>query len=185
MNNLPENWIDDVLEFWFGRLTPEAWFEKNDATDGEIRTRFADLTAALSEALPADATASARGALAAIIVLDQFPRNMYRDSAKAFATDQMALELSELAIDQDFDQNLSPTQRQFLYMPFQHSEDRTIQNRSVKLFATLGDANTLDYAQRHLDIINRFGRFPHRNEVLDRASTEEELSFLQEDGSSF
>lgn len=185
MNNPPEGWIDEVLEFWFGQLTPEAWFEKNDATDGEIRTRFGVLYDVLSEALPADATATARGALAATIVLDQFPRNMFRDSPKAFETDGPALALAETAIDQDFDQALTPTKRQFLYMPFQHSEDAAVQRRSVKLFVTINDAKSLDYAQRHREIIDRFERFPHRNETLGRVSTEEKLSFLQQDGSSF
>jgi uncharacterized protein (DUF924 family) len=185
MNVAPEGWIDEVLEFWFGQLTPEAWFEKNDATDTRIRTLFGELYGRLSQTLPADATASARGALAAIIVLDQFPRNMFRNSPKAFATDDQALALAEAAIERGFDRALPEAMRQFLYMPFQHSEDQTIQRRSVDLFATLGDTNNLDYAQQHQDIIDRFGRFPHRNEALGRISTDAELSFLQEDGSSF
>ncbi len=180
-----EEWIDEVHDFWFGQLTPKARFAKDEATDAQIRSRFSDLYSRLSKELPAEATASARGVLAAVIVLDQFPRNMFRGSPNAFATDDKALELSESAIRCDFDKELSVKERQFLYMPFQHSEDRVVQSRSIEFFASLGDPEILEYAQRHMAIIDRFGRFPQRNEALGRKSTDEEADFLQEPGSSF
>ncbi len=179
------DWIDEVLDFWFEHLTPTVWFARDEATDADIRSRFGDLYTRLSGELPAEATVSARGVLAAVIVLDQFPRNMFRGSAKAFATDDKAMELSESAIRCGFDKELSGKERQFLYMPFQHSEDRVVQSRSIELFASLGDPEVLEYAQRHMTIIDRFGRFPQRNEALGRKSTDEEAVFLQEPGSSF
>lgn len=180
---LKEEWIGEVLDFWFRQLSQRDKFAKSDSIDADIGRRFGDLYDRLARELPAPA--SARGALAAIIVLDQFPRNMFRGSAKAFATDGAALALSEAAIEQGFDRALSAEERQFLYMPFQHSEDRAIQARSVDLFARLGDADVLEYARRHCEIIERFGRFPHRNPTLGRESTEEETRFLEEPGSSF
>lgn len=123
--------------------------------------------------------------LAAIIVLDQFPRNMFRDDARAFATDQAALALAKRAISEGTDMRLAPEQRAFIYLPFQHAETRDDQARSIELFTALGNPNNLDFALRHQAIIACFGRFPHRNSVLGRASTAEELAFLQEPGSSF
>ena len=182
---LQRDWIDEVLAFWFEHLTPEAWFVEDDTTDANIRRRFGVLYTRLSKELPAEAKASPRGALAAVIALDQFARNIHRGTPNAFATDLKALELSELAIRCGFDQELPVEQRQFLYMPFQHSEDKAVQLRSVEIFASLGEPEILEYAQKHMKIIDRFGRFPHRNESLGRISTDEELSFLQEADSSF
>ena len=178
-------WTGKVLDFWLGHLSPEAWFKKDAATDAIIRNRFGDLYGEVSTALPLEATESARGSLAAVIVLDQFPRNIFRDSPKAFLTYRNALELAQSAIDRGLDKDLPAEQRQFLYMPFQHSEDREVQLQSVELFAGLDDADALEYARRHLEIIDRFGRFPHRNAALGRTSTPEEVDFLREPDSSF
>tara|TARA_B100000315_G_scaffold241706_1_gene262815 strand:- start:14 stop:577 length:564 start_codon:yes stop_codon:yes gene_type:complete len=180
-----ENWIDEVLDFWFEQLTPKAWYAKDEATDATIHRRFGDIYTRLSKDLPGEATASARGMLAAVIVLDQFPRNMFRGSAHSFGTDDKALKLAESAILRGYDKELSGKECQFLYMPFQHSEDRDVQSRSVAIFSSLGNPKLLEYAQRHRKIIDRFGRFPHRNEVLGRTSSDEEEGFLQEPGSSF
>ena len=123
--------------------------------------------------------------LAAILVLDQFPRNMFRGDARAFATDEVSLELAKRAIADGFDEKLTRDQRVFLYMPFQHSEDRDDQARGIALYAMLGKPANLDFALRHQAVVDRFDRFPHRNALLGRASTEEERSFLTEPGSSF
>jgi uncharacterized protein (DUF924 family) len=123
--------------------------------------------------------------LAAILVLDQFPRNMFRGDARAFATDEASLELAKRAIADGFDEKLTRDQRVFLYMPFQHSEDRDDQARAIALYSMLGKPLNLDFALRHQAVVDRFDRFPHRNALLGRASTEEERSFLTEPGSSF
>lgn len=172
-------WINDVVHFWFTELQQENWFAKDDAVDATIRKRFGALHASLTEKVPASVTASPLGALATVIVLDQFSRNLFRNSGRAFACDATALAISQEAIRVGFDAQLERNQRVFLYMPFQHSEDRDVQRRSVELFGSLGDPNTLDYAQQHRDIVERFGRFPHRNRVLGRDSTPQELEFLK------
>lgn len=173
-----QDWVDDVLRFWFEELKPVAWFRKDKRVDDQIRERFMPLYGQVRDMRLQD-FASPRASLAAVIALDQFPRNMFRGSPQAFATDSLALAISQHAIASGFDRQLSETQRTFLYMPFQHSEDATMQARSVELFATLADKGGLDYAQQHRAIVDRFGRFPHRNEILGRASTEEELQFLR------
>lgn len=176
--------IDDVIEFWFGtepeptEETMRRWFVRDEAFDAEIRTRFGALHAQAAAGGLTDWLATPRGTLALVIVLDQFSRNMFRDSPRSFATDPLALSIAERAIAAGFDQQLDRQQRWFLYMPFQHSEDRAVQARSIELFAQLGDAGSLDYAHRHKEVIDRFGRFPHRNAVLGRDSTPEELQFL-------
>jgi len=186
---------DDILEFWFGRegdahhgsFRPE-WFSKNDAFDREIRERFLKVF----EAAERDALDSWRGeahsALALIIVLDQFPRNMFRGERRSFATDEKALSVTQHAMEKGLDRALPPLQRAFLYMPLMHSEDLSHQRQSVSLFTEL-DRQTRgtqsSFAQRHLEIIERFGRFPHRNAVLGRSSTPEEVEFLRQPNSSF
>jgi uncharacterized protein (DUF924 family) len=176
---------EDVLGFWFGELRPEQWFKKDAALDQEITRRFGDLHRTLAHGVPADWLATARGALAAVIVLDQFPRNMFRGGAAAFATDGLALSVAEAAIAKGFDARLGVSERKFLYLPFEHAEDGAAQARSVQLYQALGDKDALDYALRHKAIIDRFQRFPHRNAALGRTSTAEELAFLKEPGSSF
>jgi uncharacterized protein (DUF924 family) len=172
-------WINDVVRFWFTELTQDKWFAKDDAVDATIRKRFGALHASLTEKVPATVTATPLGALAAVIVLDQFSRNLFRNSGRAFACDATALAIAQEAIRAGFDTQLEREQRTFLYLPFEHSEDRATQQRSVELFAELGDAMALDYARQHRDIIDRFGRFPHRNRVLGRDSTRQELEFLK------
>lgn len=155
--------IEEVLKFWFHDLSPNDWFEGNEAVDGHIRERFQELHEALREQVPETWRRSARGCLAAVIVLDQFPRNMYRGASRAFAADGAAPSLAKEALMRGFDRELSMDQRKFLYLPFEHSENPAEQARSIELFGTLGSELDLDYARRHKEIIDRFGRFPHRN----------------------
>lgn len=180
-----DDWVERVLDFWFRELAARDWFRKSDALDALIVRRYAGLCERLALALPEACERSPRAALAGVVVLDQFPRNMFRGSPQAYANDTAALRLAMRAIDRKFDLSLATPERMFLYMPFQHSEDRAVQARSVELFAGLGDADTLDYARRHQAIIDRFGRFPHRNAVLGRPTTAEEAEFLRQPGSSF
>ena len=177
--------IEEILQFWFEELTPDDWFGGGEAVDGRIRERFRDLHEALREQVPESWRASRRGLLAAVIALDQFPRNMYRGDPRAFAADAVALGLAREALARGFDRELSNGERKFLYLPFEHSEDPAEQVRSVQLFTTLEGEDDLSYALRHKEIIDRFGRFPHRNKVLGRHSTPEEVEFLKEPGSSF
>ena len=176
---------DEVVRYWFETLSPEDWYGAPPEVDAEIARRFGKVYESLSDAVPEAWLQTPQGRLAAILVLDQLPRNIYRGTSQAFATDDKALALSKDAIAAGADRELPPEQRAFLYMPFQHAEDLAEQRRSLELFEALGNPNNLDFAVRHYDIIARFGRFPHRNEVLGRASTLEELAFLKEPGSSF
>jgi uncharacterized protein (DUF924 family) len=177
--------IEAILRFWFETLTPEDWYRKDPAIDAEIAARFGATYAALNEYVPPASIAEPRGMLAAILVLDQFPRNMFRDDRRAFATDEAALALAKRAIAEGLDSRLPPEQRAFIYLPFQHSEAAADQDHSIALFTALGNPLNLDFARRHEAIVARFGRFPHRNKLLGRTSTAEELAFLQEPGSSF
>ena len=181
-----------ILVFWFG--TPalsetvafnEAWFQRDEAFDDRIRTAFAGhVEAAIAGGLDAMA-ADAEGALALILLLDQFPRNLYRGTARAFAGDERARRMARFALARGAERAMSPNHRIFLYLPFEHSESLRDQELSVALFSTLNDARALDYAVRHKDVIARFGRFPHRNAALGRDSTPEEVEFLKTPGSSF
>ena len=175
----------DVIGFWFETLSPEDWYRAPPHVDAEVTARFGELYETLRETVPQDWLQTPGGRLAAILVLDQFPRNMFRGTPQAFATDAKALALAKDAIAAGADLALPPEQRAFLYMPFQHTEDLKDQRRSVALYESLGNANNLDFAVRHYEAIARFGRFPHRNAILGRASTPEEMAFLQEPGSSF
>ncbi|GAA6118879.1 DUF924 family protein [Acidovorax sp. FG27] len=175
----------DVLRFWFDESTPAQWFQKDDAFDAEIRRRFSALLRRAAQGELAHWRTGAEGRLAEVIVLDQFSRNVLRDEPAAFAQDGIALVLAQEAIAQGLDAALPPERRAFLYMPFMHSESAKVQAESVRLFTALGNANNLDFAQRHQAIVDRFGRFPHRNAVLGRPSTDEETAFLQQPGSSF
>ena len=177
--------VDEVLAFWFEELTPDDWFGGGDEVDDRIRVRFLALHEALRNEVPESWRTTARGMLAAVIALDQFPRNMYRGDPRAFAADPTALALATEAIERGLDRTMSTDERKFLYLPFEHGEDPAVQERSVELFASLQNEETLGYALRHKEIIDRFGRFPHRNEVLGRESTPEELKFLKEPDSSF
>ena len=162
------DWRRDVLSYWFG-LTPEQWWKPDDALDKDIRERFLQLWE-LKRQLPSSSFAHyALTAIAAVILFDQFPRNMFRGHADQFSTDPLALAIARQAVDLGLDDQLQLQERGFLYMPFEHSENLADQKRSVQLFTALGDDYLLGYAQKHHDIIERFGRFPHRNVMLGRA----------------
>ena len=175
----------EVLAFWFGVVEPDQRFAKDRALDDRIRGRFAALHARLSRHVPDDWLDNPEDLLAAVIVLDQFSRNLYRDDARAFAADPIALNLVRLAMKRGYDVLLGAEERQFLYLPFMHSEVVDDQDRAVELMEEIGNAEAADFARQHKTIIERFGRFPHRNAVLDRQSTPEELEFLTQPGSSF
>lgn len=190
---------ETILDFWFDRpgfaaagqpLRPRPeWFEKNEAFDALIRDRFEDaVEAALAGGL-ADWEAQAESALALIILLDQFTRNIYRGTPKAFAGDERARAVAHKAIGRGLDIKVQPVMRQFFYLPFEHSELTTDQDLAVLLFTALEKElpgyDLLLWAERHRDIIARFGRFPHRNAILGRDNTPEEIEFLKQPGSSF
>ena len=186
----------EVLDFWFGAAgspaygkARDAWFRKSDAYDAEIRARFLDLQRAAAAGELQAWQAAPDSCLALILALDQFPRNLYRGTALAFASDAQAQAAAQLAVARGFDRLLLPVQRWFVYLPFEHAEDAALQRKSLELFDGLrGDpesSGTIDYARRHFDIIARFGRFPHRNAILGRASTPGEIEFLRQPGSSF
>jgi uncharacterized protein (DUF924 family) len=186
----------DVLDFWFGPPdTPErgrprrCWFEKNEAFDRDVRTRFMKLHQRAAAGRLAKWERTPLAALALAVLLDQFPRNMFRGDPKAFATDGAALSTARSAVERGFDRCLRPVERWFVYLPFEHAENLAAQRRSVALFSGLdGDPDspgTIDYARRHFEIISRFGRFPHRNGILGRTSTAEETLFLAQPGSGF
>jgi uncharacterized protein (DUF924 family) len=170
-------------------VTRDVWFRKDDAFDHAIRQRFGDTIAAGLAGAFGEWCTTPRGSLARVVLLDQFTRNAFRGTPDAFAGDAAALATTEDAIERGFDQELEARERWFLYMPFEHSEALPVQERGVALFAALaaetGLTDFLPYPERHRDIVRRFGRFPHRNEILGRASTPEEIAFLQQPGSRF
>ena len=175
----------DVLAFWFEESKPEQWYRKDPAFDDAIRDRFeTTIVAALAGRLDKWAE-DAAGCLALILLLDQFTRNIYRDTPRAFSGDEMALALSLRCLDRGFIAHETQTWRQFMLMPMMHCEELEIQDRSIPLFEEHTNPMTHEYAIRHRDIIARFGRFPHRNAILGRPSSDEELEFLTQPGSSF
>ncbi len=199
-----DNTTDSVIGFWFGdqlsnrdinAQKKSVWWSKSEEVDREIRRRFESVTNALIRAEMEAMLASPRGILAAVICLDQFPRNMYRGTARSFAYDAAALKLAVAMVDQAWDQALRPIYRVFAYLPFEHSEDMAMQEKSLMLYDNL--RNTVDeeerqmfdeyyqFAYKHFEFIARFGRYPHRNKILGRESTAEELAFLSRPGSSF
>ncbi|MEZ5815158.1 MAG: DUF924 family protein [Alphaproteobacteria bacterium] len=171
----------EILHFWFEELEPQQWFQQSDAVDEEIRERFSVTHEMAADGLCQHWAVDADGSLALVIVLDQFPRHMYRGDPKSFASDERALLVAKQALHKGFDQILEPVKRGFLYLPFQHSETLSDQKKSVELFGAMAEENPAGdmYAKRHLVPIEKFGRFPHRNEVLGRESTDEELEFLK------
>ena len=169
------DWRGEILRFWFG-LEPERWWKSDPELDGEIRRRFLELWTDKRELPVSSFLDDPLTALAAVILFDQFPRNMFRGHAEQFATDHLAAAIARAAVDRGFDGQLEPQERGFLYMPFQHSEDPADQRRSVALFTALGDEYLLGYAKKHHDIVERFGRFPHRNAILGRASRADEIA---------
>jgi uncharacterized protein (DUF924 family) len=169
------DWVDEVLKFWFG--APERWFSPDPSFDAEIRRRFTDLYQTLKQEKPS--AMSPRWSVSAVIVLDQFPRNMYRGTAQEFATDAQALSIARSAVADGADQQVPLDERMFLYMPFMHSEEPANQQRSVNLFSGLDVSELLKAAREHKKVIDKFGRFPHRNNVLGRTSTAEEIAYLK------
>ena len=168
-------WQAELLKFWFA-LDDDDWWQATPELDGRIRQRFLELWAEKRQ-LPVDAfTDGPLTALAAVILFDQFPRNMFRGHADQFSTDHLALVIAKQAVDLSFDDQLQPEERNFLYMPFMHSEALADQKRSVQLFTALGDDNQLGFARKHHDVIERFGRFPHRNAILGRAPRPAEVA---------
>ncbi|MEO6021984.1 MAG: DUF924 family protein [Burkholderiales bacterium] len=186
-----------VDEFWFAGpngdqrgQSRKVWFVKDCAFDEEIRCRFLAVYEAAAENKLAHWATTPRGALSLIVVLDQFPRNLYRDTPGAFSTDLKARTLAKQAVDVGLDQAVLPVERLFFYLPFEHSESIADQVRAVTLFEALTASNAnmdgfLDYARRHHAVVEKFGRFPHRNHILNRESTAEEIEFLKQTGSSF
>jgi uncharacterized protein (DUF924 family) len=169
---------DQVLQFWFSESARKRWFRSTPAFDTEIRERFESAWQAARDGRLTDWEQTASGALALVIVLDQFPLNMYRNQALGFSTEPTSRDVAECAIERDFDNRLTVEQKAFLYLPFMHSEDLRDQDRSVALFAAAGLEDNLIWAHHHREIIVRFGRFPHRNAILDRISTADELAWL-------
>jgi uncharacterized protein (DUF924 family) len=169
------DWRSDVLKFWFG-LDPREWWKADPALDHRIRQGYLKLWAEKRQ-LPVDTFLGDRlTALAGVILFDQFPRNIFRGHADQFATDHLALAIAKGAVDKGLDEELQPIERNFLYMPFSHSENLDDQNRGVLLFSEVGSANFVDASKKHRAVIERFGRFPHRNAVLGRAPRPEEVA---------
>ncbi|MEQ1110436.1 DUF924 family protein [Acinetobacter johnsonii] len=175
----------EILDFWFDPQHQTWWFSQNDAFDALIEEKFKSIHEQAIHAELWSWRSSAEGRLAEIIVLDQLSRNLYRNSPLAFAQDALALTLAQEAISLKLDIELSATQRSFLYMPFMHSESKLIHQYALKLFQDLGNPINLDFEQRHKVIIDRFGRYPHRNQILGRNSSQEELEFLTQPNSHF
>jgi uncharacterized protein (DUF924 family) len=171
-----------VVAFWTD-AGPKKWFAKDDSFDRDIRERFLATHEAAAQGKLSDWENNAEGALALLILLDQFPRNMFRGNARTFATDPLARDIAARAIDRGFDRAVPDNMRNFFYLPFQHSETLADQERGLALYRAWGDADNIKWADIHADIIRKFGRFPHRNEMLGRQTTAEEQAFL--DGGGF
>lgn len=186
------NRLEDLLRFWFDSAEPnhmashkQAWWMKDAAFDQRITEDFSPLFHLAEKGELEDWKKTALGCVGLVLLLDQFPRNMFRGQARAFACDPQARALTRYVLSRGFDQSLPIGPRLFLYLPLEHSEDLGDQDRSVELIRALNDADYLDYAEQHRKIIAKFGRFPHRNEALGRPSTAEEIDFLKQPGSSF
>ena len=175
----------EILRFWFEEAKPEQWFRKDEAFDRLISGRFSALHQRAARCELYEWRHEARGRLAEIIVLDQFSRNMFRGTPQAFAHDALALALAQEAMASGADQVLDPRERTFLYMPYMHSESAEIHRIAEEIFRQHGNQANLDYELQHKAIIDRFGRYPHRNDILGRASTPAEVEFLKQPGSGF
>jgi uncharacterized protein (DUF924 family) len=169
------DWVGEVHRFWFE--APEHWFSPDRNFDAQIRSRFTDLYETLKQERPV--AMSGRWSVAAVIVLDQFPRNMFRGTAQEFGSDSQALSVARSAVSDGVDQQIPIDQRMFLYMPFMHSEEPANQHRSVSLYSSLDIPELLKAAREHKKVIDKFGRFPHRNNLLGRTSTSDEIAFLK------
>lgn len=175
----------DVIDFWFSEIDPGQWFRQSDELDSQIRRRFGALHAQAVNGQLSGWRVQALGRLAEIIVLDQFSRNIFRGTKQAFGADSLALALAQEAVAAGVDAELEPARRAFLYMPYMHSEAPEIHELAVSLFSASGMESNLQFERRHQAIIDRFGRYPHRNAVLERVSSAEEIEFLKTPGSSF
>ena len=175
----------DITQFWFQELDPKDWFRKDKALDQAITQRFGDTLVAAAACELSDWRREPAGRLAEILVLDQFSRNIFRDTPYAFSQDTLALALAQEAIRCNAHQALSQVERKFIYMPFMHSESKAIHETAVTLFSEPGMEDNLRFELRHKEIIDRFGRYPHRNAVLNRQSSAEETAFLKQPGSGF
>lgn len=173
------------MTFWFDAHSPTDWFGGSPEFDEAIRERFGALHEDASQGRLAHWRDTAEGRLAEILILDQFSRQLYRGKARAFAQDPLALSLAQNAVSLGCDGEVAPLRRQFFYLPYMHSERLDVHEEAVRLYEKLGDENALKYEHMHLDIIKRFGRYPHRNAALGRESTPEELEFLKLPGSGF
>lgn len=181
---LEPSWPSAVLDYWFVELGPDGWFARDAGIDATIRERFLELHAQL-RGNPLVDFSNRDDVLATVIVLDQFSRNLFRGTREAFASDDVARAIARQAVERGLDAQLRTEQRMFLYLPFEHSEDRDDQSLSVRLIAALGNDEWTRYAVAHQSIIERFGRFPHRNTVLGRHSSAEELALLEQPMGSF
>lgn len=175
----------EIIDFWFSELEPKQWWVKDLELDLLIQKRFSSIHRQANAGELFHWRDAAKSSLAEIIILDQFSRNIYRDQPESFASDPLALALAQTAISKGFDAELSKAERGFLYLPFMHSESTIIHQEAVKLFGSLENPNQLDFEFKHKKIIDEFGRYPHRNEILGRDSTTEELEFLKQPNSSF
>jgi len=173
-------WAAELLHFWFHELAPEQWFARNDDVDAALRRRFAHDLAAMGARPAREFLGDPLTARAAVLLFDQVPRNAWRDTAEAFATDVLALAIARDAVAAGLDAGLDPDRRTFLYMPFQHSESIDDQRESLRLFSALGDDRSLRFAQDHYAMIERFGRFPHRNAALGRRNRPGEAEAVAE-----
>jgi uncharacterized protein (DUF924 family) len=176
---------DDILHFWFEEIDHGLWWKKDESFDQLAIDRFSYIHNKAIQGELFEWRLTPKGSLAEIIILDQFSRNMFRDTARAFAYDGMALVLSQEAISAEFDRELNPIENSFLFMPFMHSESALIHVLALALYKRNGIQNNLDFEIKHKEIIDRFGRYPHRNTILGRESTADEIAFLKEPGSSF
>ncbi len=176
---------EDVLNFWFVECEQKHWWQKSNSFDATIERRFGGVHFAASKGELSHWRNRGRGRLAEVIVLDQFSRNIFRDDPRSFACDTMALVLAQEAVSLGVHVNWSPTWKSFLFMPYMHSESLIVHEDAVELFSEPGLEDNLKFEHAHKSIIERFGRYPHRNEILGRRSTAEELAFLKEPGSSF
>jgi uncharacterized protein (DUF924 family) len=177
--------VENVLRFWFAETLPAQWWKVDPAFDSIIAEQFSDVHAAAVAGELYAWRSQPRGRLAEVLVLDQFSRNLFRGQSRAFAADPLALVLAQEAVAAGHDGALTADERIFLYMPYMHSESRLIHTEAERLFSALGRPDNLHFEQRHKAIIDRFGRYPHRNVALGRTSSAEELEFLKQPGSSF
>ena len=175
----------DIIDFWFEEIEPSQWWSKDDEFDQLIKLKFSDVHDKAVRCELFEWRKFPQGRLAEIIILDQFSRNMFRGTPRAFSQDQMALVLSQESISLGIDKLLRPKERGFIYLPFMHSESIVIHETAEAIYRQRGDQSSLTFELKHKKIIERFGRYPHRNEILGRESTEEEIEFLKQPGSSF